>query len=160
MRIAVLSGKGGAGKTLVAVNLAAALGQAVYVDCDVEEPNGHLFLRPVIETITPVTVRQPVFDHSRCNGCRACVDFCRFNALAFVGDGPLLFPEVCHACGGCALLCPQGAVSEQAYEVGVIEQGQSRGITVLTGRMHPGQASGVPIVRALWSLLDLSLIHI
>ena len=85
MKLAVLSGKGGAGKTFVAVNLAVTAKQAVYIDCDVEEPNGRLFLKPEIETVTPVSTLLPEFDTSRCNGCRACVNACRFHALVSQG---------------------------------------------------------------------------
>ncbi len=154
MRIAVLSGKGGAGKTLVAVNLAAACGRAVYVDCDVEEPNGHLFLQPQAVETTAVSVLLPQFDSAKCTGCRTCVNFCRFNALAFIKEQPLLFPEVCHSCGGCLALCPEQAVSEKAAPIGVIERGQARELTVLTGRMNPGNASGSPIIKALYRELD------
>ena len=93
MKLAVLSGKGGAGKTLVAVNLAVTAKQAVYIDCDVEEPNGRLFLKPEIETVTPVSTLLPEFDTSRCNGCRACVNACRFHALVYLKERPMVFPE-------------------------------------------------------------------
>lgn len=150
MRIAVLSGKGGAGKTLVSVNLAAAAGRAIYVDCDVEEPNGHLFLKPEEVETAEINVLLPQFDGAKCTGCRTCVDFCRFNALAFIQDKPLLFPEVCHSCGGCTVLCPAQAVKETPYPVGVVERGHARDLTVLTGRMNPGNASGSPIIKALY----------
>ena len=103
MKIACLSGKGGAGKTLVAVNLAAAAEKAVYIDCDVEEPNGRLFFRPdhvVTETVCSLL---PEFDAGACTGCRECVQFCRFHALMYVKDKPMVFSEVCHSCGGCSL---------------------------------------------------------
>lgn len=149
MKIAVLSGKGGTGKTFVSVNLAAAAGKSVYLDCDVEEPNGRLFLKPEKISTEPVVTRLPVFDQNRCIGCRNCVDFCCFNALAMIGEKPRVFPEVCHACGGCALVCPNGAVAETEREIGVVEQGISRQITVATGILNPGEASGVPVVRAV-----------
>ncbi|MEN6595335.1 MAG: ATP-binding protein [Clostridiaceae bacterium] len=149
MKIAVLSGKGGTGKTLVSVNLAAAAEEAVYLDCDVEEPNGHLFFKPDALSEEAVSVPVPVVDESRCNGCRTCVDFCKFNALAFVKNKPLLFPEVCHACGGCGLLCPQKAISERKKSIGVIQHGVSERVRVHTGMLNPGEASGIPMIKEL-----------
>lgn len=149
LRIAVLSGKGGTGKTLVAVNLAAVAPDSLYVDCDVEEPNGALFFKPVDETATPVTVPLPRFDAGRCTGCRTCVDFCAFNALVFISDVPLLFAELCHSCGGCSELCPAGAVSESDERVGETLRGTSYEVETLVGCMDVGIASGVPIVRSL-----------
>lgn len=148
MKVAVLSGKGGAGKTFVAVNLAATLANAVYVDCDVEEPNGRIFFQPADCTQTEATVLLPQFDRTRCSGCRICVDFCHFNALVFIKNKPLVFPEMCHACGGCALLCPDQAVTEIKRSVGIVEQGQCRDITVVTGILHTGEASAVPVIKA------------
>jgi len=148
MKIAVLSGKGGAGKTLVAVNLAAAAGQATYIDCDVEAPNGRLFFRPQRCTETTVTTPLPAFDTARCNGCRKCVDFCRFHALVYIKGSPRVFPEVCHACGGCAMVCPVQAITETARPVGVVESGWHGGVHVVTGVLSPGEASGIPVIHA------------
>ncbi len=147
MKIAVLSGKGGAGKTMVAVNLAAAAKRAVYIDCDVEEPNGRLFWKPAEVRRTQVGVAVPEFDPALCTGCRRCVDFCRFNALVYIRETPRVFPEVCHSCGGCALVCPNGAVREKSRPIGVLEQGRSGDVTVITGELSPGEASGVPLIR-------------
>ena len=99
LTIAVLSGKGGTGKTLVSVNLAAAAEAAVYLDCDVEEPNGHLFFKPEITSEETVSAKIPLIDLDQCNGCRKCVDFCKFNALAFIKTKPVLFKDICHSCG-------------------------------------------------------------
>lgn len=149
MKIAVLSGKGGVGKTLVAVNLAFVSGKCTYLDCDVEEPNGRLFLKPENVSHTQVVHRTPRVDAEKCLGCRACVQFCRFGALAFVGGKPLLTESVCHACGGCAYVCPAGAIAEQPRVIGTVERGKAADIDVRTGVLNLGEASGVPIIRAL-----------
>ncbi len=146
-KIAVLSGKGGAGKTFVTVNLAAASPKAVYVDCDVEEPNGHLFLKPQITKQEAVYTALPHFDKEKCIGCRKCVDFCRFHALAFLRGKPLLFPEICHACGGCELLCPAQAIDEEKREIGILKEGESGSVSVVSGEMHLGESSGTKIIQ-------------
>ena len=148
MKTAVLSGKGGAGKTFVSVNLAAAIGSACYVDCDVEEPNGRLFLKP--KNLTTSTVSQPVpdFDPERCDGCRECVKACRFNALIYIRKKPMVFTEVCHSCGLCSLVCPQNAITEKPRPVGILEQGMSGALKVITGILNPGEASGIPVIQA------------
>lgn len=148
MKIAVLSGKGGAGKTFVAVNLAAAVEKAVYIDCDVEEPNGRIFLKPEISGEESVNISLPRFDDRLCDGCRLCVENCRFHALVLVNGKPMLFPEVCHSCGLCGLVCPRGAVSEKEKPVGALELGKSGNVSVITGRMNIGEASGVPLIKA------------
>ena len=147
MKIAVLSGKGGAGKTLLAVNLAATMNRATYVDCDVEEPNGRLFLKPQKTERIPVHQIIPQFDPEKCSGCRKCVDFCRFNALLFLKKQPMLFTEVCHSCGGCVLVCPEQAITEQPRPIGVVEKGVSGKTTVITGILNPGEASGVAVIQ-------------
>ncbi len=147
MKIACLSGKGGAGKTFVAVNLAAAAGKCTYIDCDVEEPNGYLFWKPENVVTKTVSTLLPRFDIERCIGCRACVDFCKFNALVFVKDKPMVFAEVCHCCGGCKLVCSAHAVTEVAKSVGVLEIGNRGTVKTVTGILNTGEASGVPIIR-------------
>ena len=153
MRIAVLSGKGGTGKTFVSVNLSCTAEKAVYVDCDVEEPNGHLFLKPARIAGTPVTVMVPAVDMNKCTGCRKCVDFCKYNALALVTGKLLIFHEVCHSCGGCVLFCPTKAIAEKERRIGTIEEGRSGGVTVLTGCLDTGEVSGVPIIKGLMKKL-------
>ena len=147
MKIAVLSGKGGTGKTFVSVNLACAAGSAAYVDCDVEEPNGRLFLKPQDLKSTPVYTASPLIDVMKCVGCRKCVDFCQFHAMAFVKNRPMIFPAICHSCGGCALLCPENAIRETQRELGVVENGLHGSVRVITGVMNPGEESGVPLIK-------------
>lgn len=149
MKIAVLSGKGGTGKTLLAVNLAAVAENAIYCDCDVEEPNGYLFLKPTKVKREPITTQIPVVNNRLCNGCRKCVDFCNFNALAYANDKLMIFEEICHSCGGCVLFCPQKALTEKEKVIGEIQKGVSGNIKVLTGMMNTGEVTGVPIVKKL-----------
>lgn len=149
MKIAVLSGKGGTGKTLVSVNLASVAEKASYVDCDVEEPNGHLFFKPMIEHVESVKVKIPKINNEKCTGCRKCVDFCRFNALAYVNHSVKVFEDVCHSCGGCILVCPENAITESDKPIGRIERGISEKVQVHTGILNMGEASGVPIVKQL-----------
>lgn len=149
MRIAVLSGKGGTGKTLVSVNLAAVANQSVYIDCDVEEPNGYLFFKPEGSLEQQISVKIPTVDNKLCNGCRKCVDFCKFNALAYIKDKMIVFEEVCHSCGGCIILCPKKAVTEKEKMIGTIQKGTSDQVTVYTGMLNTGEASGIPIIKKL-----------
>lgn len=146
MKIAVLSGKGGAGKTFLATNLAAALGKATYVDCDVEEPNGRLFLKPENCRETEVAQMIPSFDPEKCTGCRECVKFCKFNALIYIKKVPMLFTEVCHSCGGCGLVCPEQAICEVPRPIGILEEGRSGDTRVITGILNPGEASGTTVI--------------
>ncbi|QVK18209.1 ATP-binding protein [Mycoplasmatota bacterium] len=148
-KIAVLSGKGGTGKTLVSVNLAASAKDAVYIDCDVEEPNGHLFLKPKDIESEPISIKIPSVDKSLCDGCRKCVDFCKFNALAYIYNRLIVFEEVCHSCGGCALFCPKNALSEKEKTIGEVQKGVSENVSVITGILNTGEASGTPIIKKL-----------
>lgn len=149
MNIAVLSGKGGTGKTLLSVNMAAASKSATYIDCDVEEPNGYLFFKPEEIVEENVSVKIPEVDKELCSGCRKCVDFCKFNALAFIKKAPIVFGDICHSCGGCSLLCPENAITEKDKVIGKIEKGKSQGIDVYTGILNTGEVSGVPIIEKL-----------
>lgn len=152
MKIAVLSGKGGTGKTLLSVNLASSTdGSSSYVDCDVEEPNGHLFFKPENIISEDITVKMPVVDDELCNGCRKCVEFCNFNALAYVPGKLHIFEDICHSCGGCSIICPENALSEKDKKIGVIERGLSSEVEVdvNTGILNIGEASGIPIIDGL-----------
>ncbi|MDX9917388.1 MAG: ATP-binding protein [Gudongella sp.] len=151
MKIAVLSGKGGTGKTFVASNIAAISGKSLYLDCDVEEPNGHLFLKgPVLEE-TMVNLPIPKVDHNLCDGCRKCVDFCAFNALALISGQIKVFDTICHSCGGCKIVCPQNAITEVDRSIGKIERRRYKEVDVLTGNLTPGEESGTKIIDMLIS---------
>ncbi len=149
LKIAILSGKGGTGKTLVSVNLAAVCNDSTYIDCDVEEPNGHIFFKPIIEDESDIKVLIPVCDNEKCNGCRACVEFCKFNALAYVNESLIVFEDICHSCGGCELVCPENAITEKEKTIGKIKIGKSGNTTVISGIMNTGEESGVPIIDKL-----------
>jgi len=147
MKITVLSGKGGAGKTYVAVNLAAAAGECTYIDCDVEEPNGRLFWKPEDVQCVTVGTLLPAFDPGKCSGCRECVRVCRFHALMFVKEKPMVFSDVCHSCGLCRMICPEQAITETEKPIGVLETGHHGSVTVVTGILNPGETSGIPVIR-------------
>ena len=151
MRIAVLSGKGGTEKTLVSVNLASAAKKSIYIDCDVEEPSGHLFFKPKGLKEVEIVIKIPSVDEQFCTGCRTCVALCKFNALAYINGKLKIFDEVCHSCGGCVLLSPVKALEEKDKVIGKVQKGISNDVTVITGMLNTGEASGVPIVKKLLS---------
>lgn len=154
-KIAVLSGKGGTGKTLVSVNLATLISEANYVDCDIEEPNGYLFLKPKNIKTEKVTREVPLINHDKCTGCKKCVEFCKFNALAYTSK-LIVFENICHSCGGCMLVCPEGALSTKEREIGRIEIGKSSGVNTYTGFLKIGEPSGTPIIEKLLDRVSTS----
>lgn len=161
MIISVASGKGGTGKTTVSVNMALALGTGVeLLDCDVEEPNAHLFLKPVIERSERVEVPVPLVDLDKCTFCRKCSTLCRFNALAVVGKKVLVFPELCHSCGGCMLVCPEGAISETGRELGTLNVGARNGIRFINGQLRVGEAMSPPLIKRVRAAADRNVISI
>ena len=150
MIISVASGKGGTGKTTVATNLAVSVDEPVqFLDCDVEEPNAHLFLHPTIEETKTINTPVPQIDLDACNQCKKCMEICRFKAIAVLGDMVLTFPELCHSCGGCMAICPEGAISETDRELGVLEIGHRDGIAFTHGRMRVGEAMAPPLIRVV-----------
>ncbi len=156
MKISVLSGKGGTGKTFLSVNLSQVASDSVYIDCDVEEPNGNLYFKAKDSKIKNVDVPVPVVDQDKCTGCKKCVEFCQFNALAYVGGKLKIFNELCHSCGGCSLLCPENALKEINRTIGKVEFGFSDGIQIKTGELNIGEATGVPIIEKLLEDMDYS----
>ncbi len=147
MKIAILSGKGGTGKTTIAASLARVTPGCQYVDCDVEEPNGRLFLKPQGLQQRPVRVPVPQVDQAACTGCGACAAICQFHALAVVKGKVLLFPELCHHCGACRLVCQPAAITEVDRTIGTL--GSTPDLGFLEGTLNIGEPSGVPIIAAL-----------
>jgi MinD superfamily P-loop ATPase len=149
MNISVLSGKGGTGKTFLSVNLSYLTKNSVYVDCDVEEPNGLLYYK--INNLKEESVynKIPVVNHDLCIGCRKCTDFCKFNALAFIKGKVKIYADLCHSCGGCSLVCPEKAITEIDHSIGLIKHGIYEDIEVFSGELRVGEESGVPIIKEL-----------
>lgn len=161
MIIAVASGKGGTGKTTVAVNMAKMIpGPVRLLDCDVEEPNAHLFLNGELTGTEMVCIPVPEIDVSLCNDCGECGKICRFHAIVSLKTSPLVFPELCHGCGGCKLVCPTGAIREKGRQIGVIETMRSGNITLVQGRLNVGEAMAPPLIRAVKALIPNNAITI
>lgn len=160
MIISVASGKGGTGKTTIAVNLALSLENVQLLDCDVEEPNAHLFLKPMIAETVPVTVSVPAVDERKCTFCGTCQTVCNFHALAIIPKTNekagkfLLFPDLCHACGACGLLCPEKAISYGNKGIGIIEIGEAQGVRFIHGRLNVGEVMSPPLIKRVLSYVN------
>jgi MinD superfamily P-loop ATPase len=154
LNIAVASGKGGTGKTTVAVGLAIITSRCQLLDCDVEEPNAHLFLHPKIQQSEAVTIPVPEVDRERCNLCGRCAEACQFHAIAVMGKQVLVFPELCHGCGACALACSQEAIREVPRQVGVVESGKAGKIGFVHGCLNVGEPMATPVIRAVKAHVD------
>ncbi len=149
MNIAVASGKGGTGKTTIAINMALSLGNVQLLDCDVEEPNANIFLNAKMEKSEDVTIMIPEIDKEKCDYCGKCSEFCMYNALAVVPSKVLVFPELCHSCGGCKLVCPKDAISYRERAIGRIEHGHAKGLDFYHGILNVGEAMALPVIKAL-----------
>jgi MinD superfamily P-loop ATPase len=151
MQIAIASGKGGTGKTTIATNLAssiARMGKDVqYLDCDVEEPNGHIFLKPDIEETHEVTIGVPEVDTDLCNGCGKCGQLCQYSAIICLKDKPLVFEQLCHSCGGCELVCPTDAIKEKQVEIGFVDLGTAGDVKFGQGRLKIGDVRSPALVK-------------
>lgn len=161
MILSVASGKGGTGKTTVATSLAAVLGsRGQLLDCDVEEPNCHILMKPALQTCESITVPVPIVDTNKCTLCGKCGEVCRFSAIVVIGDQVLTFPEMCHGCGGCALLCPERAISEGSRHLGVRETGFAGPVEFVHGRLRIGEAMSPPLIRAVKEKINPSKVAI
>jgi len=150
--ISVASGKGGTGKTLVATSLALSLQNREPVrllDCDVEEPNAHILLKPLLNRQQKVSIPIPQVDEEKCTRCGKCAEVCAYNAIAVIVDKVLVFPELCHGCGACSYLCPEDAISEVNREIGIIESGHSKDIEFIHGKLNVGEAMAPPVIRGV-----------
>ena len=147
MITSVASGKGGTGKTTVAVNLALSLNNVQLLDCDVEEPNCHIFIKPVFEHKNTVFIPIPCIDQTKCDECGRCQEVCVYNAVAIVNKKVLIFPELCHGCGSCAYFCPNDAIKEENKEIGVVEIGRKGDIQFIHGKLNIGKMMAPPVIR-------------
>jgi len=149
MMISIASGKGGTGKTTVAVNLALSLlnKEVQYMDCDVEEPNAHLFLKPSIQRVSSVGIPVPRIDETKCTSCGQCAKVCEYHAIAVIVKTVLVFDELCHGCGACSYLCPERAVLEVEREIGIIQEGDANGISFVNGILNIGEPMASPLIR-------------
>ncbi|MBN3033874.1 MAG: ATP-binding protein [Candidatus Saganbacteria bacterium] len=155
MIIAVASGKGGTGKTLVATSLALSLGQNVQLlDCDVEEPNAAIFIKPKIEQSMTASVPVPTVDESKCDYCGKCAEVCEYHAIVVAKNKVLIFPELCHSCGACTLLCPRQAITERERVIGRIDIGHKEGLRFVQGCLNVGEAISPPLIRRVKELID------
>ncbi len=156
MILSIASGKGGTGKTTVAVNLAISLEDVQLLDCDVEEPNANIFVKADLKRIETIYREVPDFDLEKCNLCGACADFCAYNAIAVTSKKLIFFPELCHSCGGCGLVCRENAIRWKKKEIGEIYRGCKDGIEIYQGKLRVGESIPIPVIRRMKELIDRS----
>ena len=156
MILSVASGKGGTGKTSVAVNIAISVGNVQLLDCDVEEPNAHLLLHPEIVGEEPVYTLIPSLDERLCDHCGKCSNFCQYNAIFAAHEKVLIFPELCHGCGGCILVCPKGAIKEGKHRIGTLKRGYKGDLELVYGELEVGEPMATPLIRQVKRFIDKS----
>ena len=156
MILSIASGKGGTGKTTVATNLALSIRKCQLVDCDVEEPNSNIFVKTKIVNSENISVKYPEIDKKKCDYCGMCSEFCAYNALAVVKSNVLVFPELCHSCGGCELVCPKDAIMWKQRIIGRLEHGQTNDIDFYQGILNVGEMQAIPVIKALKRKVDRS----
>jgi len=156
MIISVASGKGGTGKTTVATNLALSIKNIQFIDCDVEEPNANIFFKAEINNSENVSVKIPEIDKEKCDYCGKCSEFCAYNALAVVTSNVLIFPELCHSCGGCELVCPNDAINWKERLIGKVEHGRTKRIDFYQGLLNVGEMQAIPVIKNLKKKVDKS----
>jgi MinD superfamily P-loop ATPase len=142
--VSIASGKGGTGKTSVAINIAVSIGDAQLIDCDVEEPNAHLLLHPKIVSEEPVYTLVPSINEELCDHCGKCSTFCQYKAIFAVGEIILILRELCHGCGGCILICPKGAINEGKHKIGAIKRGHKDNLELIYGELEVGEPMATP----------------
>ncbi len=150
MIISIASGKGGTGKTLIATSMALSLKSTHKVhllDCDVEEPNDHIFMNPLFTHQDTVSIPVPEVDKQKCDYCGKCAEVCAYKAIAVWGKQVMTFTQLCHGCGACGYLCPQKAIRELPRAIGIIESGQAEGIDFVHGKLNIGEAMAPPVIR-------------
>ena len=160
MILSVASGKGGTGKTTIAINMALCLGRVQFLDCDVEEPNAHIFLKPSVEETIPAVIPVPRVDLQKCTYCGKCSEACEFHAIVVLKEAVLTFDELCHGCGACSYICPEKAINEVDKEIGKIEIGHAGPIRFIRGILNIGEPMTTPIIRKEKRLMSPSDITI
>jgi MinD superfamily P-loop ATPase len=154
MIVAIASGKGGTGKTSLAVNMALSIGRCQLLDCDVEEPNAYLFLQSNLISTQPVYTTIPRIDVDLCDYCGECANFCQYKALFALKDQILVFPELCHSCGGCTLVCPKQAIYEEKHKIGALTLSSTDDLTLVYGELEVGKPMAVPVIKAVKKQID------
>jgi MinD superfamily P-loop ATPase len=149
MIVSIASGKGGTGKTSVAVNMALSVGNVQLLDCDVEEPNAYLLLHPEMTKKEAVYTLIPKVDRNLCNTCGECTKFCQFNAIFVAPEKILIFPDLCSSCGGCAIVCPRKAITWEKHKIGTLNFGATDGVTLVYGELDVSKPLAVPVIKAV-----------